>query len=117
MKITFNQKQFNDLFPFHILIDQFGKISGWGKTLPKLVQIPHGTFFLEQFRIVRPKGDSWQFEQLSKLTDKLLIIETKSDKPIQLRGQFELLEDTKEIVFVGAPWFTSTEEIDQQSVP
>lgn len=113
MKITFNQKQFNDLFPFHILIDQFGKISGWGKTLSKLAQISHGTFFLEQFRIVRPKGDIWQFEQLSKLTDQLLVIETRSDKPIQLRGQFELLEDTKEIVFVGAPWFTSTKEIDQ----
>lgn len=113
MKITFNQKQFNNLFPFHLLMDQAGKISACGKTLSKLIRIPTGTPFLEQFRIIRPEGDIRAFEQLANLTDQLLVIETKSDKPVQFRGQFELLEDRKEIVFVGAPWLTSTEEIDQ----
>ncbi|MDD2792840.1 MAG: PAS domain S-box protein [Sediminibacterium sp.] len=112
MKITFNDKQFNNLFPFYILMDKAGKILNCGKTLSKLVPVRTGVLFLDQFRIIRPEGDVRLFEQLSKLTDQLLVIETKSDKPIQLRGQFELLENTKEIVFAGAPWLTSSEEID-----
>ncbi|MBH2004573.1 MAG: hypothetical protein I8H66_07780 [Sphingobacteriia bacterium] len=103
MNITFNHKQFNNLFPFHILIDQNGRITGYGKTLAKLVNLPTGALFFDQFKIVRPEGDIHRFEHLLQHMDQLLVIEINPSKRIQLKGQFELLTDTKEIVFVGSP--------------
>ncbi|HJV18874.1 MAG TPA: PAS domain S-box protein [Sediminibacterium sp.] len=116
MNITFNHKQFNNLFPFHILINQNGSITGCGKTLSKLVHITIGGIFFEQFKIIRPEGDINRFEQLLQHMDQLLVIETCREKNIQLRGQFELLEETKEIVFVGSPWFNSMEEVNNHNL-
>lgn len=116
MNITFNHKQFNNLFPFHILIDQNGRITGYGKTLAKLVNLPTGALFFDQFKIVRPEGDIHRFEHLLQHMDQLLVIEINPSKRIQLKGQFELLTDTKEIVFVGSPWFNSMEEVNDHNL-
>ena len=111
MNITFNQHQFNQLFPFHIISDNKGTITGLGKTLVKLTNLQTGSCFFDQISIIRPENIViHSFEDISNLMDQYLVLEVLASKPLYLRGQFEFLEDFKQMVFIGSPWFNSIDE-------
>ncbi|MDP1841994.1 MAG: PAS domain S-box protein [Sediminibacterium sp.] len=111
MNIAFNIEQFDKLFPFYFLINKDGRIESYGKSLGKLIQLPKQSIFSDHFKISRPALSDNSFVSIQKHTEKLLILEINAENPIQLRGQFEYLKETDQLVFIGSPWFNSMEQV------
>lgn len=118
MKIpfSFNETQFNRLFPFYILINRDLKIVSTGKSLGKLCDIQKATNFNLFFSIPRPLTLINSFEDLIALQNQLIVMELSSDKKLKLRGQFEYMEETEEILFLGSPWFGSMEQLRENNL-
>lgn len=114
--ISLSEKSLNSLFPFYILINRNGQIDCSGVSLNKIASIQIGTFFHEIFKIIRPYIEFENFSDLEKLQQQLLFIEYKQDTSILLRGQFELLEATDQLLFVGSPWFYSMDEVREKKL-
>ena len=105
-----NYSQFNDLFPFHLIFDEDLVIRQMGRSLKKLLPEALGSHILETFLILRPKINSITFEDL-KHFEELVIVKTKTEKPILFRGQIEYLEKENQVLVLGTPWFRSMDEL------
>lgn len=111
MNITFEIEQFEKIFPFHFSINRNGKVENRGKTLEKILQLPNQAVFLDFFKVIRPALSDYSFDSIRKNTDKLFILEINKSNPIHLRGQFEYIKNTDQILFFGSPWFNSVEQL------
>lgn len=108
---SFNEAQFNRLFPFYILINGNLQITAMGKSVSKLCNWESERRFNQLFTIPRPHTAIHTFNDLALLHNQLIVLETTSEPPLLFRGQFELLQDTNEMLFVGSPWFGSMEQV------
>lgn len=114
---SFDYEQFNRLFPFYLLLDEELKIKGFGKTLDKIVPgLTIGKYFKDYFSFFRPHLAELTFETLKDPNLKLAIIETVENGKIKLRGQFEFLPVSNEVVFIGSVWFNSVDQIDSMNL-
>jgi len=111
MNIAFKNEQFENIFPFYFIINRNGKIDRYGKSMGKLIHLPNQAIFIDYFKIIRPIISNISFDTIQKHTEKLLIIEINPSNPIQLRGQFEYLNETDQLIFLGSPWFNSMEQV------
>jgi len=111
MNIAFNIEQFENIFPFYFIINRDGRIERHGITLGKLIQLPKHPLFTDYFKVSRPILSDNSFTTLQKHTKKLFILEINPGNPIQLRGQFEYLNEMDQLVFIGSPWFNSMEQV------
>ena len=50
-------------------------------------------------------------EELMDLVGEMILLEYKGENTFSLRGQFEYLEESNQIYFVGSPWFNSMDEV------
>ena len=110
-QITFSRESFNTLFPFYILLDTQLKIVSVGKTLEKITPIPPLSFFFDFFAIKRPEHSLTNPHDLEALKDQLVIIEALQSNVVALRGQFDYLPSEQCYLFVGAPWFSSMDQV------
>jgi len=101
----------NRLFPFYILVDKQLQIISIGKSLEKICTAKSQHLFSDQFLIKRPETHINSFEDFNVLINQLVVVETKSDQPISLRGQFELIENPESFLFVGTPWLGSMDQV------
>ncbi|MFP9098789.1 PAS domain-containing protein [Flavobacterium sp. RHBU_24] len=114
-KFTFNKEGFNNLFPFHLLLDGDLNITSIGKSIAKLYpNLKEGESFKALFRIKRPFLDTITPAGLLTNLTQLVILESRTGSDVQLRGQFEQMDDC--FLFIGSPWFVSLEEIKQQNL-
>ena len=113
---SFNEQQFNRLFPFYILINRDLKVIGLGKSLRKLCDLEKVQQFNHYFNIPRPLTPIHSVDDLIKLNDQLVVLEPVTAANYKLRGQFEYLKDTNEILFVGSPWFGSMEQVKENNL-
>jgi len=116
MNVIFEETQFNRIFPFYILINNDLVINSVGKTLEKMIPGMAGKSFHNIFSIKRPEIVNIDFESLQNITNQLVIIEVTTAKHTVLRGQLELLPATKQILFIGSPWFGSMEKVVQNNL-
>jgi PAS domain S-box-containing protein len=107
----FNQGQFNNLFPFYLLMDKELKIRSLGKSIGKLCNLEIDDLFTKHFTIPRPLTAVNHFQDLVLLKNQLIVIEDIKDKQNIIRGQFEYFENSDEILFIGSPWFNSVEQV------
>ena len=107
MKIpfSFNETKFNRLFPFFILINRDLRVVSIGKSLGKLLDTQKITNFNQFFLIPRPLTLINSFDDLMVLQNQLVVLELSSDKKLNFRGQFEYMEETEEMLFLGSPAF------------
>lgn len=109
---SFDGDQFNKMFPFHLLVDKQLKIQSIGTSLLKIVpDIKIGDHLETHFKFYRPSLTNITFESLIISKAKLVVLETKTESKVLLRGQFELQAETSEFLFLGTPWFASMEEV------
>ncbi|MBX9808473.1 MAG: hypothetical protein K2X95_11825, partial [Flavobacteriaceae bacterium] len=113
---SFNEAQFDHLFPFYILINKDLKIVGYGKSISKLCDLQKAKNFNQLFTIPRPLTLINSFEDLIALQNQLVLMELSSDKKLTLRGQFEYMQETDEILFLGSPWFGSIEQLRENNL-
>jgi hypothetical protein len=113
---SFNETQFNRLFPFYILINKDLKIVAFGKSIPKLCELQKDQNFNLFFSISKPQTAINSFDDLVALQNQLVVIELSSDKKLMLKGQFEYKEETAEILFLGSPWFSSMKDVRENKL-
>ena len=113
MAINFNfqETHFNKLFPFYILINQQMVVESTGSTMEKLYAGTRYKKFEESFMVKRPRLEALNFDSLKSLQDQLVVIECKDGKNTIMRGQFDFLPDTGQILFLGSPWFDCIEDV------
>lgn len=114
MHISFNLQQFNQLFPFHIRINDSGNICGYGKTIQKMIGLENDNPFFNYFSFLETSAHIDSYNLMLQYLDKLVVIKVKTDATIQLRGQLIFIENANEIVFMGSPSFSSLKEIEDK---
>ena len=112
---SFSPEKFNQLFPFHILLNEQGAIKSVGKSLYKLLPIEIGTLFFSYFKIVRPLLPQPTPEALYSLQNELLIIRSVEKENLLFRGQF-IEQENKTLLFLGNPWFNSMDLIKENKL-
>jgi PAS domain S-box-containing protein len=108
---TFDASQFNRLFPFYILINRELRVVSSGVSVTKLYQIKEQDLFPHFFSIPRPYTPIHSFNNLEALQNQMVVIESSITQKPKLRGQFEYLPQSGELLFVGSPWFGSVEQV------
>ena len=113
---SFNEAQFNRLFPFYILLNKELKVVSYGKSIGKVCNIQTVKDFNRLFMIPRPLTLINSIEDLIALENQLVLLELSSDKKLTLRGQFEYIKETEEILFLGSPWFGYMEQLRENNL-
>jgi PAS domain S-box-containing protein len=114
LEFNFDENSFNKLFPFYILIDSNLKIKGFGKSLSKTFpKIKLNDNFSSTFEVKRPFAENRTFQSFKAIFDQLVVLGT-SDNSIDLRGQFQQLNDS--ILFIGSPWFISMNQVRERKL-
>ena len=109
--VSFESSQFDRIFPFYILINQQMVVESSGKTIEKLFPGIIGMLFPGNFVLKRPEVPVMDFNSLQLLVSQLVIIECNNLQKTTLRGQFELISDGNQLLFIGSPWFGSIEQV------
>jgi len=110
-KITFNEAQFQRLFPFFISLSKELTILSVGSSLMKISRATVGDNFLSHFQIKRPYISRADHNSLNVILGQLTIIGPKHQKDIFLRGQIEFIADTNSYLFLGTPWFSTLDQL------
>ena len=111
--IVLNNEELNNLFPFYILLNQEGKIISIGQSLKKLFPISKKEDYF---------NNSWTIElpSLTSLaeinTKKLTIISNNSNRSLKFKGQFEKIEESNQLIFIGSPWFQNTDQLIENNL-
>lgn len=111
--IAFKKEQFNRLFPFYILIDEHLRVDSYGRTLEKLCPGSCHELFSHRFTVTRPEIPRQDFTAIRSICNQLVIIEVANPQRTVLRGQFEYLENERQLLFIGSPWFGSMEQVKE----
>ena len=110
--LCFDKEKLNHFFPFYILIGDGLKISSCGGTIKKLSGNCEGDYFENHFQVTKPVIETVDFKSLQSITGQLTTIELNNQQKNILRGQFEFLEKSDQLLFIGSPWFNSIEELN-----
>lgn len=113
---SFSAGQFDRIFPFHIKIGDDLKMKGLGSSLVKIIPLSEGDLINNYFTVPRPRSVINSFADLVNLQNQVVLLESCTDTQLTLRGQFELLEEANEILFIGTPWLNSMEQITQKNL-
>ncbi|OIQ20168.1 MAG: hypothetical protein BM557_05730 [Flavobacterium sp. MedPE-SWcel] len=113
---TFNEENFNNVFPFYILLDQSLTICSKGKSLSKIYPaLKKGEKLCKHFRSKRPQSDCITLKTISENLNQLIILECIDDDiDLLLRGQFEIMGEL--FLFLGSPWLTSIEDVKKREL-
>ncbi len=115
--IVFNIKQFNRLFPFHMLIGDDMRIQSFGSSLKKICVINKHDLFSNNFKLSELKISQLSFESIKTLKNKLITLEYGKDEVyLKFSGQFEYLKDKNQLLFVGSPKFKSLDEVKENGL-
>ena len=114
--IQLDSNRLNKLFPFYILLDEGLSIVSYGKSLQKICPDHQGDSIENLFTVIRPQLQRPSFGSFQLLFNQLSVIELQCEKKITLRGQFELLDETNQLLFIGSPWFDSMEQVIESNL-
>lgn len=112
MSFSFNINQFNQLFPFFIVIDSDSTIADYGKSLQEIFPTANNQLFTKHFVLKVPEIQEINFNTLSALANQECVIESVQDPKITFKGSIELLHNTNQLVFLIFPLPTSYNNIE-----
>ena len=110
-QLTFDYNDFNDIFPFYILMDNTLTILKTGQSLQKIIPDSTEIHFEKLFSIVRPYTPVINFDQIKLIHEQLIIIKFIKRESITFRGQFKFLHNSKQVIFIGSPWFDDANKL------
>jgi PAS domain S-box-containing protein len=113
MKLTafnFDEKEFNEIFPFYILIDANLKIIKTGKSLKKLIkQDISGQYFSDLFELDRPFTQDLDSTNFIKVINQLVLFKSLIINNLKFKGQF--INNQNNYIFIGSPWFENIQKV------
>ena len=111
MALSLTPDQVERVFPFHLAIDQAGRLTQVGPGLRKLLpELAVGDTFEAAFTVARPMLRATGVAAMRARADTLFILEARG-RPLKLRGQLLVIGD--ELLFLGTPWVTDLGQITQ----
>ncbi len=108
---TFNEDQFNRLFPFYLLVDKEMEIVSCGKSLKKLFPGYSKRNFKKTFVLNRPQIEHYNFQTFLSISNQLIFLKFITSSEFILRGQVEYLKEVDCLLFLLSPWFDSVEKV------
>lgn len=111
-----NLKFLDRISPFYLLLDEDLQIVSAGRSALKVLKLETPFGFKDFFEINRPKLTELSFNALVGSVDMLFNLVFKNDTSLQFRGQFEYLEDTNQLFFIGSPWFGNMDQVLQRNL-
>ena len=113
---SFDKTAFNRLFPFYIAIDRQLQITSCGESIAKLLHITIPSSFSDRFIVRQPATSVHSINDLRNLINHVVELEAKGAEPLNLKGQFEYLEEKDTMLFLGSPRFRSVEHLKQKAI-
>ena len=111
MALTLMPDQVERVFPFHLAIDQSGRLTQLGPGLRKLLPgLFIGDAFDAAFTVARPMLRSSSVSAMLARADTLFILEART-RTVKLRGQVLAYGDG--LLFLGTPWITELGQLQQ----
>ncbi|MCG8308472.1 MAG: PAS domain-containing protein, partial [Cytophagales bacterium] len=114
--ISFNRDQLNRLFPFYFIVDHNLKICSFGKSLGKLFQIREYDAFHDLFYLKRPDSAVNTYNELLSVSNQMVVLKSKKDGTIVLRGQLDIMDSEQKLIFLGSPWFGSMDQVRDKNL-
>lgn len=87
--------EINRLFPFFILINGDAVIELQGDSVKKIMGDCIGKSMAHVFEFERPNVNTIDYDTLFNLQHEMVILKTKTERPISYRGQIEHLSSEK----------------------
>jgi len=110
--VSLTPQQFAAAFPFYLSVDSNLRILSAGKSLRQICpDAAPGAHLGECFACLRPEGPLDRAHLLKNLLHFFLLEHQK--QPLKLRGQFIHHPELDTLTFLGSPWLTSVDEVDQ----
>ena len=105
--MRFNDIHLNQLFPFHLVIDDSGCIASYGDRLARLLpeESLSGKNVLEVFTLIEPRRTAAWCEE--RLVGRAVVLQ-KNDHSLHLKGEVIFLPDQKVSLYAAAPWITAS---------
>ena len=108
--MRFNDIHLNQLFPFHLVIDDSGCIASYGDRLARLLpeESLSGKNVLEVFTLIEPRRTAAWCEE--RLVGRAVVLQ-KNDHSLHLKGEVIFLPDQKVSLYAAAPWITASGDL------
>jgi signal transduction histidine kinase len=111
MALSLTPGQVERVFPFHLAVDQSGRLTQLGPGLRKLLPgVFVGDAFDAAFTVARPMLRSTSVAAMLARADTLFILEARA-RTVKLRGQVLAVGD--DMLFLGTPWITELGQLQQ----
>jgi PAS domain S-box-containing protein len=115
ISISDNKVDLNFLFPFYLLVDRDFTIIDCGKSFAKLIPDAVGKNTKDIFKIKRPSMAKFDFEAIKVYSNQLFVF-SGLKKQIIFRYQLVYLETAQQLMFVGTPWLTSSDDLEREGL-
>ncbi len=109
--LNFSEEDFNDIFPFYILMDASLRVIKTGDSLKKITPTLNNVLFEQSFTIKRPFITDLTFEALKSYNNQLIIFESKTAERITFRSQLKFIPEKNQIMLFASPWFENVNEL------
>ena len=110
-----NDNFLQEVFPFHLLLDDQLRIAGFGSSASKLSPgLAAGTEFTELVRLVSPRGPINR--ELLLANRHMVVFCELLASGIKLRGQIIHLESTGQLAYLCSPWLEGNEDLKRFSL-
>jgi hypothetical protein len=112
----FDDQAMSRIFPFYFVLNKQMKMERLGDSLKKLDPfLNEETGFADCFDIIRPSCDFSNFELAYNGVNQMFVLQNRRTKII-FQGQWERVGSEDLLMFIGAPWFNSTEELNESGL-
>lgn len=113
LPIEITRDKLEILFPFYFIIDSREEIVQYGPSFSKIIHFNKSKSFNEVFAFKRPKRDRIHHDEICQITNSVIILESKENPEVVLRGQFICFPDKQFILFAGSPWMTDVNDLEK----
>lgn len=104
---------YDQLFPFHFVMDQNRHLLHLGPSLEKIIGASPNSKFDELFELTRPQCDLDIFFSDPHFPTQLSIVQSLTNTKLTLSGSFTALPNGQGFLFLCSPWFKSIDEMNQ----
>ncbi|MBS1984781.1 MAG: response regulator [Bdellovibrionales bacterium] len=109
-KMGMEQEEFEAAFPYHLLLDNQLQIISIGHVLARTDETSvAGKNLHDCFEIIRPDGIKTYEDFCANSRTLFIVRQRKTD--LTLRGQFLARANSNQILFLGSPWVTSSDDL------
>lgn len=113
--LSFDKEQFSRLFPFYILVNNNLVVESCGNSITKLFNSCEGKPFFNCFKTIYPESIDASFSSIKEINGQLAVIQDIDNPEKCLKGQFELLETTAQLLFIGSHYVKPVDQLSQDT--